>query len=36
MRYMRDYRSDVGALKRVLVDTPSGAQIPLAQIADIN
>ena len=36
VRYMRDYRSDVGALKRVLVDTPSGAQIPLAEIADIS
>src|SRR5208337_3125955 len=35
VRYMRDYRSDVGALGRVLVNTPSGAQIPLAQIADI-
>ena len=36
VRYMRDYRSDVGALKRVLVNTPSGAQIPLAEIADIS
>jgi len=36
VRYMRDYRSDVGALQRVLVNTPSGAQIPLAQIADIS
>jgi Cu(I)/Ag(I) efflux system membrane protein CusA/SilA len=35
VRYMRDYRSDIGALQRVLVSTPSGAQIPLAQIADI-
>ena len=35
VRYLRDYRSDVGALKRVLVNTPSGAQIPLAEIADI-
>ena len=35
VRYMRDYRSDIGALKRVLVGTPSGQQIPLAQLADI-
>ncbi len=35
VRYMRDYRSDLGALERVLVNTPSGAQIPLAEIADI-
>jgi Cu(I)/Ag(I) efflux system membrane protein CusA/SilA len=36
VRYLRDYRSDVGTLERVLVNTPSGAQIPLAQIADIS
>ena len=35
IRYLRDYRSDVESLQRVLVATPSGAQIPLAQIADI-
>jgi Cu(I)/Ag(I) efflux system membrane protein CusA/SilA len=35
VRYLRDYRSDVDALERVLVTTPSGAQIPLGQIADI-
>jgi Cu(I)/Ag(I) efflux system membrane protein CusA/SilA len=35
VRYLRDYRSDVDALNRVLVATPSGAQIPLGQIADI-
>jgi Cu(I)/Ag(I) efflux system membrane protein CusA/SilA len=36
VRYLRDYRSDVGALERVLVATPSGAQIPLGEIADIH
>jgi Cu(I)/Ag(I) efflux system membrane protein CusA/SilA len=36
VRYLRDYRSDIDALQRVLVNTPSGAQIPLAQIADIS
>ena len=35
VRYLRDYRSDVDALERVLVAAPSGAQIPLGQIADI-
>jgi copper/silver efflux system protein len=35
VRYLRDYRSDIGSLQRVLVATPSGAQIPLGQIADI-
>ena len=35
IRYFRDYRSDVGALERVLVATPSGAQIPLSEFADI-
>jgi Cu(I)/Ag(I) efflux system membrane protein CusA/SilA len=36
VRYLRDYRSDVEALERVLVATPSGAQIPLGEIADIH
>jgi Cu(I)/Ag(I) efflux system membrane protein CusA/SilA len=35
VRYLRDYRSDIDALQRVLVATPSGAQIPLGQIANI-
>lgn len=35
VRYMRDYRSDVEALKRVLVSTPSGAQVPIGQLANI-
>ncbi len=35
VRYLRDYRSDISSLQRVLIATPSGAQIPLAQIADI-
>jgi Cu(I)/Ag(I) efflux system membrane protein CusA/SilA len=35
VRYLRDYRSDVDSLQRVLVATPSGAQIPLGEIADI-
>tara|TARA_R110002110_G_scaffold408762_1_gene630591 strand:- start:3059 stop:5332 length:2274 start_codon:yes stop_codon:yes gene_type:complete len=35
VRYARDYRDNVEALERVLVPTPSGAQIPIAQVADI-
>jgi len=35
VRYLRDYRSDINSLQRVLVATPSGAQIPLGEIADI-
>jgi Cu(I)/Ag(I) efflux system membrane protein CusA/SilA len=35
VRYLRDYRSDVGALQRALVRTPAGAQVPVAQLADI-
>src|SRR5205085_6125343 len=35
VRYVRDARSDVDALERVLVATPDGEQIPLAQLADI-
>lgn len=35
-RYAREYRDDPEALKRVLVSTPTGAQIPLGQLAEIN
>jgi len=35
VRYLRDYRSDIGTLNRALVRTPTGAQIPMAQLADI-
>jgi len=36
VRYLRDYRSDIDSLNRVLVATPLGAQIPLGEIADIH
>lgn len=36
VRYMREFRDDVEKLKRVLVPTMSGAQIPILQIADIS
>jgi Cu(I)/Ag(I) efflux system membrane protein CusA/SilA len=35
VRYLRDYRTDLDKLTRVLVMTPGGAQIPLGQLADI-
>jgi Cu(I)/Ag(I) efflux system membrane protein CusA/SilA len=35
IRYFRDFRSNVDALSRVLVTAPSGAQIPMAQLAEI-
>jgi Cu(I)/Ag(I) efflux system membrane protein CusA/SilA len=34
-RYARDFREDLDALKRVLVSTPSGAQVPISLLADI-
>jgi Cu(I)/Ag(I) efflux system membrane protein CusA/SilA len=36
VRYFRDLRSDLEGLKRVLVPTPLGAQVPLAQLADLS
>jgi len=35
VRYLRDERSDLESLARVLVAGPDGAQIPLAELADI-
>ncbi|HEU4733369.1 MAG TPA: CusA/CzcA family heavy metal efflux RND transporter [Kofleriaceae bacterium] len=35
VRYLRDYRTDVDAIRRTLIATPGGAQIPLEQVADI-
>jgi len=35
VRYKRELRDDPERLKRVLIPTPSGAQIPLGQIAEI-
>jgi Cu(I)/Ag(I) efflux system membrane protein CusA/SilA len=35
VRYARDFRSSVDDLRRVLVATPSGAQIPLGQLAEV-
>jgi Cu(I)/Ag(I) efflux system membrane protein CusA/SilA len=36
IRYARDFRNNLGALKRILIPTPSGAQIPIAQVAEIS
>src|SRR5579862_8482826 len=35
VRYGREFRENVNGLRRVLVPTPSGAQVPMAQLADI-
>lgn len=35
VRYARELRDDLPALRRVLVPTKSGAQVPLAELADI-
>ena len=36
VRYQRYYRTDINTLKRTLISTPGGAQIPLDQVADIS
>ncbi|MFY9985976.1 MAG: efflux RND transporter permease subunit, partial [Chthoniobacterales bacterium] len=35
VRYARDFRDNIDALKRVLVATPAGQQIPISLIADV-
>ncbi|TAJ29366.1 MAG: efflux RND transporter permease subunit [Nitrospirae bacterium] len=35
VRYLRELRDDPEKLRRVLVDTPTGAQVPLAQLATL-
>ena len=35
VRYLRSYRSDVEAIRRTLISTPGGAQIPIEQVADV-
>lgn len=36
LRYNREFRDNIDMIKRVLVPTPSGAQVPLTQLADIS
>jgi Cu(I)/Ag(I) efflux system membrane protein CusA/SilA len=35
LRYSRDFRENLGALRELVVPTPAGAQIPLGQLAKI-
>jgi copper/silver efflux system protein len=35
VRYARNFRDDLDALRRVLVPTPTGAQIPISEIAEL-
>jgi Cu(I)/Ag(I) efflux system membrane protein CusA/SilA len=36
VRYARDYREDLPALRRVLLPLPGGGQIPMEEIAEVN
>ena len=36
VRYQRHYRSDLNTIRRTLISTPSGTQIPIDQVADIS
>jgi Cu(I)/Ag(I) efflux system membrane protein CusA/SilA len=36
LRYDRDFRENLEALKQIIIPTPTGAQIPLGQIATLN
>jgi Cu(I)/Ag(I) efflux system membrane protein CusA/SilA len=35
VRYAPDFRNDIAALRQILVSTPSGAKVPLSEVADI-
>jgi Cu(I)/Ag(I) efflux system membrane protein CusA/SilA len=35
LRYYQDYRQNLPALRRLLIPTPNGAQVPMEQVADI-
>ncbi len=35
VRYQRDFRDNIDAMRKVLIGTPAGAQIPLGQVAHI-
>jgi len=36
LRYMRNYRDNLNALKRVLISTPTGAQIPISEVSSFS
>ena len=35
LRYSRDFRENLGALREIVIPTPAGAQVPLGQLAKI-
>ncbi len=35
VRYSRDFRDDIGQLQRVVISTPTGAQIPISEVAKV-
>ena len=35
LRYSRDFRENLGALREIVIPTPQGAQVPLGQLASI-
>jgi Cu(I)/Ag(I) efflux system membrane protein CusA/SilA len=35
LRYFQDYRQNLPALRRLLISTPDGSQVPMEQVADI-
>jgi len=35
VRYSRDFRDDIEELKRVVISTPTGAQIPISEVAKV-
>jgi Cu(I)/Ag(I) efflux system membrane protein CusA/SilA len=35
VRYGRDFRDDIEELKRVVIATPTGAQIPISEVARV-
>ncbi len=36
VRYNRDFRDDLAGLNQVVIDTPSGAQVPLGEVATVS
>ncbi|HXJ05061.1 MAG TPA: CusA/CzcA family heavy metal efflux RND transporter [Candidatus Acidoferrum sp.] len=35
VRYSRDFRDDIGQLQRVIIATPTGAQVPISEVAKV-
>ncbi len=36
VRYKREFRADISDLERILIPTPTGAQVPMSLLADLN